>query len=148
MLKVLKNLKKSWVSVIGIILLLCIQAAADLALPDYTSKIVNKGIQAGGIENAVPKVIAKEDMDALLIFSEEDENILEAYELVGNEIEKDQEKTLMKYFGKDYKIEENTIYILKDLQEEELEEMEKLLINPLLEMTTVTNEETAKRNKN
>ena len=47
MLKVLKNLKKSWTSVIVIVILLCIQAATDLALPDYTSKIVNTGIQAG-----------------------------------------------------------------------------------------------------
>ena len=47
MLKVLKNLKKSWGSVIAIVVLLCIQAATDLALPDYTSKIVNIGIQEG-----------------------------------------------------------------------------------------------------
>lgn len=46
MLKVLRNLKKSMISVIFIILLLCVQAWADLTLPDYTSKIVNVGIQA------------------------------------------------------------------------------------------------------
>ena len=46
MLKVLRNLKKSMISVIFIILLLCVQAWADLTLPDYTSKIVNIGIQA------------------------------------------------------------------------------------------------------
>lgn len=46
MLKILRNLKKSIVSVIFIIILLCVQAWADLTLPDYTSKIVNIGIQA------------------------------------------------------------------------------------------------------
>lgn len=46
MLKVLRNLNKSMISVIVIILLLCMQAWADLTLPDYTSKIVNIGIQA------------------------------------------------------------------------------------------------------
>ena len=46
MLKVLKNLKQSAASVIVIIILLCVQAATDLALPTYTSKIVNVGIQA------------------------------------------------------------------------------------------------------
>ena len=51
MLKVLKNLKESWISVIAIVILLIIQAAGDLTLPDYTSKIVNIGIQNGGIEN-------------------------------------------------------------------------------------------------
>lgn len=47
MFKLLKNLKKSVFSVVTIIVLLCIQAAADLSLPDYTSKIVNIGIQEG-----------------------------------------------------------------------------------------------------
>lgn len=47
MIKLLKNLKKSIFSVIAIIILLCIQAAVDLSLPDYTSKIVNIGIQEG-----------------------------------------------------------------------------------------------------
>ena len=47
MLKVLKNLKKSLGAVIIIVILLCVQATTDLALPDYTSKIVNEGIQSG-----------------------------------------------------------------------------------------------------
>lgn len=46
MIKVLRNLKETWVYVVIIVLLLCIQAWADLTLPDYTSKIVNTGIQA------------------------------------------------------------------------------------------------------
>ncbi len=45
MFKVLKNLKKSWVSVVIIVILLCLQAWADLELPSYTSKIVDKGIR-------------------------------------------------------------------------------------------------------
>ena len=59
MLKVLKKLKESWVSVIAIVILLAIQAAGDLTLPDYTSKIVNIGIQNGGIENVAPEVKEK-----------------------------------------------------------------------------------------
>ena len=115
MLKVLKNLKNSWISVICIIILLCIQAAADLALPDYTSKIVNDGIQSGGIESAVPEVISKQDMNSILIFSEDDEEILNSYELVTDGVTKDQEKTLKKYFGKDYSVEPDSIYVLKNL---------------------------------
>ena len=53
MLKILKNLKESWTAVIAIIILLCIQAGADLKLPDFTSQIVNVGIQQSGIENAL-----------------------------------------------------------------------------------------------
>lgn len=59
MLKVLKNLKHSIGTVIIIIALLCLQAATDLALPDYTSKIVNVGIQQSGIEHVAPEVIRK-----------------------------------------------------------------------------------------
>ena len=55
MLKILKYLRKTWVSVIVIVALLCVQAASDLALPDYTSKIVNTGIQQGRIETAIPE---------------------------------------------------------------------------------------------
>ena len=68
MFKVLKNLKESWISVITIVLLLIVQAAGDLTLPDYTSKIVNVGIQNGGIENVAPEVIRKSEMDNMLIF--------------------------------------------------------------------------------
>ena len=77
MLKILKNLKQSWLSVVIIILLLCIQASVDLELPNYTSKIVNEGIQSGGIEDAVPNIITYKDMETILFFSEDDEKILE-----------------------------------------------------------------------
>ena len=147
MLKVLKNLKKSWVSVLFIIILLCIQAAADLALPDYTSKIVNDGIQAGGIDSSVPKIISKEDMDTVLIISEDDNKILESYELIGNEETSSQKKIIDKYFGKDYKVEPNSIYVLKDINEEEIEELEKILVNPILEVETLKNEETSNQIK-
>ncbi len=41
MLKILSNLKQTKAHVLIIIILLCVQAMTDLALPDYTSKIVN-----------------------------------------------------------------------------------------------------------
>ena len=84
MLKLLTNLKQTFWSVVLIVILLCIQASADLALPDYTSKIVNVGIQAGGIENPVPKIISKENMDLILMLSEDDEKITNNYSLVGS----------------------------------------------------------------
>ena len=52
MIKILKYLKSSILSVLCIIGLLVIQAFLDLTLPDYTSQIVNVGVQQGGIENA------------------------------------------------------------------------------------------------
>ena len=50
------------------IALLFVQANADLALPDYMSKIVNIGIQQGGVENAVPVAIRQTEMNKLTIF--------------------------------------------------------------------------------
>ena len=143
MLKVLKNLKKSWASVLVIVILLCIQASTDLALPDYTSKIVNVGIQAGGIEEVAPEVISKEDMDNLLIFTNDDEKILENYELVGDEPSSHQEKVLKNFFGKDQDVEENEIYVIKDLNEEELSNLADIIAEPLVEYTAISNEETA-----
>ena len=147
MLKVLKNLKKSLGAVIIIVILLCVQASTDLALPDYTSKIVNEGIQSGGILNAVPDAISKEDMDAMLIFTDKDEEILENYTLVGSVQNMQEEKILKKYFGKDYDIEPNTIYVLKDIKEEKEEELSGIIAGPLMEMTAVTKEETANQIK-
>ena len=147
MLKVLKNLKKSIGSVIIIVILLCIQAAADLALPDYTSKIVNTGIQAGGIENGVPEIISKENMDQILFFTDNPEEILNYYELVGNRETKHQEKVIDKYLGKDYEVSEDEIYVQKDLDEEELQALEDVMVTPIMELRVVTNEETANQIK-
>ena len=151
MLKVLMNLKKSMISVIAIVLLLCVQASVDLALPDYTSKIVNIGIQAGGIENPIPDLISKENMDTTLIFTDKDDEILENYTLVKNKenISKQEKNILRRYYGKEYeeKINNKSFYILKEINEEKIEELSKLLATPLLEMGTITNEETATKIK-
>ena len=143
MLKVLKNLKKTLGSVIAIVILLCVQAAADLALPDYTSKIVNEGIQAGGIVSSVPDIISKEDMDKILLFTENDDEILNNYTLVSSEPNEEQEKIINKYLGSDYNVENDTIYVLNNLEDEQKSELETIMASPILEMTTVTNEETA-----
>ncbi len=147
MLKVLKNLKNSWTSVIIIVILLCVQAATDLALPDYTSKIVNVGIQYGGIEEAAPEVISEEDMENILFFTDDDEQILENYELVEDEPTEYQEKVKNKYLGKEYNTEENKIYVLKDLEEEQLDSLVSLIAEPLVEYSAVTSEETANQIK-
>ena len=68
MLKMLKYLKPFTISVITVVVLLVVQAVCDLSLPDYTSNIVNVGIQQNGIENAVPKEIRKRELDKLMIF--------------------------------------------------------------------------------
>ncbi len=143
MLKVLKNLKNSFWAVVVIILLLVVQAQADLRLPDYTSKIVNEGIQSGGIETAVPEIISKEDMENILMFSEDDDKITENYTLVGESPTKEQEKVLKNYLGKDYSIEPDTIYVLNDIDSSKEDELSSIMASPLMELETVTSEDTA-----
>ena len=83
MLKILKYLKKSIFTIIIIIGLLFLQAACDLTLPEYTSKIVNVGIQQGGVENACPEKIRKSEMDKILLFTTDSDKIVENYTLDG-----------------------------------------------------------------
>ena len=147
MLKVLKNLKKTLGSVIAIVILLCVQAAADLALPDYTSKIVNEGIQAGGIVSSVPDIISKEDMDKILLFTENDDEILNNYTLVSSEPNEEQEKIINKYLGKDYNVENDTIYVLNDLEDEEKSNLETVMVSPILEMTIISQMPEEQRNQ-
>ena len=147
MLKVLKNLEKSFWSVVAIVILLCVQAQADLRLPDYTSKIVNVGIQAGGIENAVPQIVSKENMESMLMFSNNKEEIFSNYTLAGENLTEREEKIVKKYIGKDKEIAPNSMYILKDIEKEQQESLSKTMTTPLLEYTTISNEETANKIK-
>ncbi|CEK30293.1 ABC transporter multidrug-family ATP-binding/permease [[Clostridium] sordellii] len=84
MIKLIKHLRNSIGSVLLIVVLLAIQATCDLSLPDYTSDIVNVGIQQSGIENAVPKVIRESQMNNLTLFmskSDKDE-VMKYYTLL------------------------------------------------------------------
>ena len=57
MSKIFKNLIPYWKSVIMILLLLFVQAWCDLSLPQYTSDIIDVGIQNQGIEHVLPELI-------------------------------------------------------------------------------------------
>ena len=77
MLKMFHYMKERWYYVVMIIVLLFVQAYCDLSLPDYTSKIVNVGIQQKGIEDGVPDTIRKESLEHLLLFLDEKEKAKE-----------------------------------------------------------------------
>ena len=83
MIKLMKYLKKSAGSIILIIGLLFLQAYCDLSLPDYTSKIINVGIQQKGIEDSVPEKLRTSTMENLQLFMEKDqiEEVSDAYTL-------------------------------------------------------------------
>ena len=142
MLKVLKNLKQSWISVIVIVLLLCVQAAVDLELPNYTSRMVNNGIQSGGIEYVAPNVISKTDMENIISYTEDSNEILEDYTLVGaEELTQKQEKTLKKYTDNNYN--NNEIYVIKDLSKEQRQAVSKKMTKPIIIYEMLQSEENA-----
>jgi ATP-binding cassette subfamily B protein len=67
--------------VLLIVMLLIVQAYCDLALPSYTSDILNVGLQQNGIEDAVPDTIRQESLDTITMFMSEDDalKVVSAY---------------------------------------------------------------------
>ena len=72
MTKIFKQLARHWAACLAVAALLIVQAYCDLSLPDYTSKIVDIGIQQGGIESPVPETIRDTTLQALELLMPED----------------------------------------------------------------------------
>ena len=79
MTKIFKHPAKHWAACLVIIALLLVQAYGDLTLPDYTSKIVDTGIQQSGIADAVPEVVRDSTLQVLeLLMTDADAAAVEA----------------------------------------------------------------------
>ena len=78
MTKIFKQLARHWAACLAVAALLIVQAYCDLSLPDYTSKIVDVGIQQGGIESPVPYTVRDTTLQALELLMTEDEAALAA----------------------------------------------------------------------
>ena len=76
MKRIFKNLIPYWKTIILIVLLLMVQAYCDLALPQYTSDIIDVGIQNGGVENITPEKITSKEFKEAQIFMNDDEKEL------------------------------------------------------------------------
>jgi ATP-binding cassette subfamily B protein len=124
MLRLIKYLKPYALLIILSIALLFVLANADLALPDYLSKIVNIGIQQSGVENAVPKAIRQSEMNRLFIFmsSEHTVLVLEDYVLVKPTSVKADE-----YLEEYPALADEPIYVLKEVDQDEIE-----VLNPIM----------------
>lgn len=72
-MKLIKYLKGFLVPMIFLVVILGVRVVAELALPTYTSNIVDKGIQQSGIEDSVPEKISKKSLNELELFMTEDE---------------------------------------------------------------------------
>ena len=132
MLNLLKYLKPFVGSMILAVALLFVQAICDLSLPDYMSDIVNVGIQQGGVENAVPKVIKSSEMKKLFIFMDDNQKTVvdDNYIL----LDKDNLTTdeYNKYL-KDYpELENESIYKLNTKEKEKLDKLNNIFGKPML----------------
>ena len=79
MLNIFRHLAKHWATILAVVVLLLVQANCDLALPSYTSDIVDVGIQQGGVENGLPGSARQTTLDALsVLMSGEDAAALDA----------------------------------------------------------------------
>jgi len=128
--KILGKLKKTWKTVLIVVFLLIIQAMAELELPDYTSRIVNIGIQQGGIENCVPEVVRKSSMDDMLLAIEDDNYVLDRYKLISKNNLSDNE--YKKYLEKYPELENQDLYVLNEVSDEETEKLENIMAKPLI----------------
>ncbi len=134
MLRLLKYLKPYSLLILLTILLLFIQANADLALPDYMSKIVNNGIQQGGVENAVPKAIRQSEMDRLFLFMSAGDKaqILQSYTLV------DQSSPDYAQYVQTYPALANQpIYVLKDIDRAQIDQLNPIMGKSLLVVSSI-----------
>ncbi len=134
MLKLLKHLKPHIISITCIVGFLLIQAICELSLPDYMSDIVNVGIQQGGIENAVPEVIRKNEMDKITLFMSEGDKslVLDQYTLLEqyNYSKQDNLSSIDKYLKNYPKIENNDVYILNTEDEEVIDKLNSIMGKP------------------
>lgn len=119
--KIFQYLKKSWLSVIAILLLLVVQAYCELQLPQYTSDIVDVGIGQGGIAYAVPEKLRGETYDKLYLF------------LTGEERE---------LFDGSYVQDSDGNYVLAAKDKETLEELDGVLGLPLVLLSAMESGQT------
>ena len=130
MKEILKTLKKHSFSIILILVLLIIQATCDLSLPEYTSKIVNVGIQQSGIESVVPKALTIDSYNKILFQLQDKDILTNNYELISKE--NLSEEKYSEYI-KEYPIlETEDIYILKSIDDEIATKINDSLQIPML----------------
>lgn len=121
MIKLFKNFKESKLEVLFIILLLILQAYCDLALPQFTSDIVDVGIQQSGVENAAFFEVRKETLNALEQFMSQEE--------IG-------------YVESCYDVKEEGIYIRNTNKKEDLENLDELFSKSMAAFSSQNGQET------
>jgi len=129
MIRLLKYLKPYVLYVIAAIVLLFVMANADLALPDYLSRIVNVGIQQNGIDSVIPQYIRKSQLDNMILFFDDQESALvyDAYQLV-DETSPGYDELVQTVPA----LASEPVYVLKDLPRDELDLLKPVMSRGLL----------------
>ena len=134
MVRLAKYLKPYLPLILITVALLFLQANADLALPDYMSRIVNFGIQQGGVQNAVPVAIRESQMSRLLLFmSPADRSIvLGEYTLVNKN------SPGFEQFVKDYPgLADQPLYVLKPVDQTMLGKLNPIMGKSFLAVSSI-----------
>lgn len=132
MKQIFNVLKKYSFSILIVIILLVIQAQCDLKLPEYTSNIVNVGIQQEGIEDTTLEVISKSSLDKLLLFLNEEDAAYVKSNYVEISKQNFNEKEMDRYKKKYRLIKEETLYQLKDITDKEKNHLADTLEIPMI----------------
>ncbi len=114
------------------VFLLFVQANAELALPDYMSRIVNVGIQQGGIEHTAPQVIRASELEKALLFLPADEQaqVLDSYTYI--------DSTSADYLGQYPLLMDEPLYVRNDnLNSDEIEALNPVMGRALLTVFTI-----------
>ncbi len=135
MLRLAKYLKPYTALLLAAVVLLFAQANLDLALPDYLSRIVNNGIQQGGVENAVPLAMRATEMDKVTIFMSADDkaDALDHYTLI--ETDSPEAATYVETYPV---LAEEAVYVLnEDVSNAEIERLIPIFAKPLLTVSSI-----------
>lgn len=135
MKQIFKIFKKYLLALILIIGLLFAQAMCDLALPDYTSKIVNVGIQQNGIELPLYEAVTETKFNNILTLVNQDskDKLLANYELVTTD-------TTDEKLKEEYPIlNTENIYVLKSIDEATTEELANIMTKPMVILANMSN---------
>ncbi len=118
----LKILKKFTFPILCAIVFLFIQAQLDLKLPEYTSNIINVGIEQKGIENNAFLVVRESSLNKILLFSDDKESILKYYDYLEKGSKNKKYQSIL---------DKESIYVLKDVSKDEKEKLSNMLTKPL-----------------
>lgn len=131
MKKLMRYLKPFRLSILAVVVLLVIQAFSDLSLPQYTSDIVDVGIQQGGIEDTALEAVRVSTYQKMQYFmsSEDSEYLTKYYKYVGKDSSSESE---YKEYLEDYPIlETEDIYVLDTNDKDVKEKISTILAKPL-----------------